>query len=42
MTLKVKAQNLLDDTITIEREGIVVFEEDPGSTFSISFTWSLQ
>ena len=42
MTLKIKAQNLLDDTITIEREGVVVFEEDPGSTFSISFTWSLQ
>jgi len=42
MTLKIKAQNLLDDTITIEREGVVVFEEDPGSTFSIAFTWALQ
>ena len=41
MTLKVKAQNLLNETVTIEREGVVVFEEDPGSTISISFNWSL-
>ena len=42
LTLKFKAQNLLDETITIEREGVVVFEEDPGSTISISFNWSHQ
>ena len=41
MTLKIKAQNRLNDTITIEREGIVVFDEDPGTNFSISFNWSL-
>jgi len=41
MTLKLKAQNILRETVTIEREGIVVFEEDPGTTFSISFNWSL-
>ena len=41
MTLKLKAQNVLSETVTIQREGIVVFEEDPGTTFSISFNWSL-
>jgi TonB-dependent receptor len=41
MTLKIKAQNILNETVTIERAGIVVFEEDPGATFSISFNWSL-
>jgi TonB-dependent receptor len=40
MTLRLKAQNMLNETVTIEREGIVVFEEDPGTTFSISFSWS--
>ena len=42
MTLKLRAQNLLNDTITIERENVVVFEEDPGTSYAISFTWSLQ
>ena len=37
MTLKLKAQNVLNETVTIEREGVVVFEEDPGATFSMSF-----
>ena len=41
MTFKLKAQNLLDETVTIEREGITVFEEDPGMTISLSFTWAL-
>jgi TonB-dependent receptor len=41
MTLRLKAQNILSETVTIEREGIVVFEEDPGTTLSVSFTWSL-
>jgi hypothetical protein len=30
ITLKLKAQNLLDESITIERNGIVTYEEDPG------------
>ena len=42
MTLKLKAQNILDETITIERQGVTVFEEDPGTTFSIAFSWTLQ
>ena len=41
MTLKVKAQNLLNSTVEIEREGVTVFEEDPGTTFSLAFSWAL-
>ena len=40
MTVKLKAQNLLDETVTIERQGITVFEEDPGVNYSLSFSWS--
>jgi outer membrane receptor protein involved in Fe transport len=40
MTLKLKAQNILADTITIAREGVIVFEEDPGVTYAVSFQWS--
>ena len=39
-TIKLKAQNLLDETITIERQGIIVYEEDPGISYSIGFSWS--
>jgi hypothetical protein len=43
MTVKVKAQNILGDTIEITRSEpgrkITVFEEDPGSTFSVLFSW---
>ena len=41
MTFKVKAQNLLNETIQIERLNTIVFEEDPGTTFSVSFSWAL-
>jgi TonB-dependent receptor len=41
ITVKAKVQNILGDTIEIEREGVVTFEEDPGSTFAISFQWAL-
>lgn len=41
VTLKLKAQNILGETVTIQREGVTVFEEDPGSTFSISLNWAL-
>jgi TonB-dependent receptor len=40
MTLKLKAQNILADTITIAREGVIVFEEDPGVTYAVSLQWS--
>lgn len=39
-TVKVKAQNLLDETVTIQRQGVVVFEEDPGVSYSIGFSWA--
>ena len=41
MTLKLRAQNILGESISIEREGVVVFEEDPGTTMSVSFSWAL-
>ncbi|HEX5766064.1 MAG TPA: TonB-dependent receptor [Woeseiaceae bacterium] len=40
MTVKLKAQNLLEETVTIERQGIIVFEQDPGINYSLSFSWS--
>ena len=36
LTIKLKAQNLLDETTEIESEGVVTFEEKPGSTYSLS------
>ena len=36
LTVKAKLQNILNDEITIEREGIVIFEQSPGQAFSIS------
>ena len=41
MTLKFKAQNLLNETIEITRSGVTTFEEDPGSSYSLSFSWRL-
>ena len=42
MTLKLKAQNLLGDTIEIQRSEpgrtVTVFEEDPGTAFSLAFS----
>lgn len=39
LTVKLKAQNVLDETIEIERKGIVTFEEKPGATFSLSASY---
>ena len=39
MTLKLKLQNLLNETVQIERAGVVTFEEDPGTSYSLSFSW---
>ena len=41
MTVKLVAQNILGSTIDIEREGVVVFQEDPGTTVAIAFAWKL-
>ncbi|MDX1480855.1 MAG: TonB-dependent receptor, partial [Woeseiaceae bacterium] len=40
MTMKFKAVNLLGDEIEIERQGITVFEEDPGTTLAVSLQYS--
>ena len=39
LTLKLKVQNLLSSTIEIERGGILVFEEDPGTSFLVNASW---
>ena len=41
MTVKFKAQNLLGESVEITRQDITTFREDPGSTVSVSFSWSL-
>ena len=41
ITVKFKAQNILDETVTIERQDVVVFEQDPGVGYSLSFSWAL-
>ena len=41
LTFKAKAQNLLGDTIQIERAGIRTYEQDPGQTFAMSVQWKL-
>lgn len=41
ITIKAKAQNILGEQIEIEREGVTTFEEDPGSSYSLSFQWAL-
>ena len=40
-TVKAKAQNILGETIRIQRAGVTTFEEDPGTVFSLSFSWAL-
>ncbi len=41
ITVKAKAQNLLGEVVTIQRIGAVTFEEDPGTTFVLSFSWTM-
>jgi TonB-dependent receptor len=41
ITLQLKAQNLLDEAIEIERQGVAVYQEEPGTTVALSFVWSL-
>lgn len=39
LTIKAKAQNILDETIEIEREDIVTFREKPGTALSLSASY---
>lgn len=41
MTIKLKAVNLLGETITIERNGVVTYEENPGTTIGLGFQWAV-
>jgi TonB-dependent receptor len=41
LTFKAKAQNLLGEKIEIQREGIITFEEDPGTIFELGVQWAL-
>ena len=36
VTIKLKLTNLLDEAISIERDGVLVFEEKPGMAISAS------
>ena len=40
ITFNLKAQNILGDTIEIERDGVVELEQDPGTAFSASLSWA--
>jgi len=39
ITVRFKAVNLLGDEISIDRAGVTVFQEEPGTTFSVSFQY---
>jgi outer membrane receptor protein involved in Fe transport len=41
LTFKAKAQNILGEKIEIERQGVLTFEEDPGTTYVLSVQWAL-
>ncbi len=41
LTCKIKLQNLLDESVIIERAGVETFEEKPGTTISVSLKWEL-
>jgi outer membrane receptor protein involved in Fe transport len=39
ISVKAKIQNLLDEAVEVEREGVTTFEEDIGRTFALSVSW---
>ncbi|MFU8815437.1 MAG: TonB-dependent receptor domain-containing protein [Pseudomonadales bacterium] len=41
LSVKAKAQNLLGESVHIERQGVTTFEEEVGRTFSLSVQWDL-
>ena len=41
ITVKLKGQNLLGETVSIKRNGATTFERDPGTLYAISFSWTL-
>ena len=41
ITVKVKVQNLLEESVEIERQGVTIFEEEKGLSYSASFKYAL-
>lgn len=41
ITVRLKARNLLDDSISIDRAGVTIFDEKPGVTLSLSVQYFL-
>jgi hypothetical protein len=41
ITVKLKGQNLLGETVQIKRNGATTFERDPGTLYALSFSWTL-
>ncbi len=39
LTFKAKVQNILDETIEIERSGVITYERNPGIGFAMSVQW---
>lgn len=37
--IRVRAQNLLDEEVTVERQGVEVFNQKPGSTLRLDIRW---
>jgi len=40
MTVKFKAQNLLGESVSIERNNVAVFREDPGQSVALTISWT--
>jgi TonB-dependent receptor len=40
ITVKAKLQNLLDESVVIETQGVKTFEQAPGTTAALSFNWT--
>jgi hypothetical protein len=39
LTVKAKVQNLLDESIEIERGGVTTYAADIGRTYGLSLSW---
>jgi outer membrane receptor protein involved in Fe transport len=39
MSVRLRAQNILDETVRIKQENLIMYEEKPGTTFSVDVRW---
>jgi len=37
--VRVRAQNILDEELTVERQGVETFNQKPGSTLRLDIRW---